>query len=579
MVKYIFLSKILLALICFSGSIINVAQAQQLPAYLWAKSNGGTGDDRGYHIALDASENIFIAGIFSGTSTFGNNTLTSRGSYDIYLAKYNSQGHLLWIQQAGGALHESVHGLCVDETGAAYITGVLNTGVDVVIGSSTIARNPGQGGLFLAKFNSQGNTVWVRFAYGLDGYVATSNSVATDGSGNVYLSGIISSSTRFDHLISNSNFNGNMFIAKYNTQGVIQWVKSDIGTTKYNSGLNDKNIAVTSTGQIYLVGRYRRGFILGSTALPDPAPALNEEDIYIAKFDSQGNPIWVKPFIGLGVETCNGLTLDRIGNIILAISFHKTISHANHKFTVNGPQTSSNSDVLILKFTSDGNLQWSQQLGGNFTFSPNVTCESDIISGLSTDYEGNIYTYAQLIGMPTLNTNDGTSTFNNHIISYCPSGSMLWSRSAGNLISDLAATPKGELLSTGYFEYTRYFDQFTLTSLGSLDMYIAKLDANKRPYSNPSCLPLPTSPIGKDIFFIPNIITPNGDGKNDVFRIVGLPVGPWQLRIYSRWGKQVYINENYQQDWNAKELPAGNYFYHLQHHTQPSIRGWLQVTR
>lgn len=561
-----------------SGNLVNVSQAQQLPAYLWAKSHGGTGDDRGYHIALDASENIFVAGIFSGTSTFENTTLTSRGSYDIYLAKYNSQGQLLWVQQAGGTLYESVHGLCVDATGSAYITGELNNHVDVDIGSSRIAANPGQGGFFLAKFNSQGNTVWVRCAYDLNGYGNISNSVATDGSGNVYLSGIISSSTRFDHLILNSNFNGNMFIAKYNTQGIIQWVKNNIGSVEYYPNFS-KNIAVTSTGQIYLAGKYRRGFTLGSTALPDPAPALNEDDIYIAKFDSQGNPIWIKPFIGLGFEACNGLTLDRIGNIILAISFHKTISHANHKFTVNGPQTNSNSDVLILKYTPDGDLQWSQQLGGDFTFSPNVTSESDVISALSTDYEGNIYTHASLIGMPTLNTNDGTSTLNNHVISYCPSGVMLWSRSAGALISDLAVTSKGELLSTGYVEYTRYFDQFILTSLGSLDMYIAKLDANKRINSNPSCLPLPTSSIDTDIFFIPNIITPDGDGKNDTFRIVGLPVGPWQLRVYSRWGKQVYINENYQQDWNAKELPAGNYFYYLQHDTQPSIRGWIQVNR
>lgn len=60
---------------------------------------------------------------------------------------------------------------------------------------------------------------------------------------------------------------------------------------------------------------------------------------------------------------------------------------------------------------------------------------------------------------------------------------------------------------------------------------------------------------------VPNIITPNGDGLNEVFRFTGLGPGPWQLQVYSRRGRLVYQQENYQQDWEATGPTEGLYYY------------------
>lgn len=78
---------------------------------------------------------------------------------------------------------------------------------------------------------------------------------------------------------------------------------------------------------------------------------------------------------------------------------------------------------------------------------------------------------------------------------------------------------------------------------------------------------------------VPNIITPNGDGLNEVFRFPGLGAGPWQLQVYSRAGRLVYQQENYQQDWGAAGLPAGLYYYYLHAPRQPAQQGWLEVVR
>ena len=75
-----------------------------------------------------------------------------------------------------------------------------------------------------------------------------------------------------------------------------------------------------------------------------------------------------------------------------------------------------------------------------------------------------------------------------------------------------------------------------------------------------------------------NIITPNGDGKNDVF---SAPVsnGPVKLRVFNRWGREVYSADNYQQNWKGDDLPAGTYYYHLSATDGKSWKGWLELVR
>lgn len=79
---------------------------------------------------------------------------------------------------------------------------------------------------------------------------------------------------------------------------------------------------------------------------------------------------------------------------------------------------------------------------------------------------------------------------------------------------------------------------------------------------------------------LPNIITPNGDGRNDFFVLQGLNAADWDVTIYNRWGKQVYQAEGYQNNWDAAGQPAGVYYYQLRYRAgNRSYRGWVEVVR
>ncbi|WP_199140175.1 DUF7507 domain-containing protein, partial [Pedobacter sp. ASV12] len=84
-------------------------------------------------------------------------------------------------------------------------------------------------------------------------------------------------------------------------------------------------------------------------------------------------------------------------------------------------------------------------------------------------------------------------------------------------------------------------------------------------------------------FFIPNVITPDGDGKNDYFVIVGLPsYDRAEVEFYNRWGNQVYYSKNYQNNWNGENLNEGTYYYTIKlikGNTSSTIKGWVLIKR
>ncbi|WP_324675285.1 gliding motility-associated C-terminal domain-containing protein [Hymenobacter sp. GOD-10R] len=86
------------------------------------------------------------------------------------------------------------------------------------------------------------------------------------------------------------------------------------------------------------------------------------------------------------------------------------------------------------------------------------------------------------------------------------------------------------------------------------------------------------APVEVGDVFVPNIITPNNDGKNELF-IPRFSCQPATLRIFTRWGSKVYETDNYRNDWHGGDLADGVYYYHLRDTEGRAVKGWLEVKR
>ncbi|GAB3588472.1 DUF7948 domain-containing protein [Hymenobacter daeguensis] len=97
------------------------------------------------------------------------------------------------------------------------------------------------------------------------------------------------------------------------------------------------------------------------------------------------------------------------------------------------------------------------------------------------------------------------------------------------------------------------------------------------PSGCPRTVPLAAFTLG-EAQPLPNIITPNADGLNDFFvqrQFCELP----DLRVFSRWGQEVYHAEHYRNDWSAAGLPSGTYYYRFAGEQGGIVKGWLEVQR
>jgi len=151
-----------------------------------------------------------------------------------------------------------------------------------------------------------------------------------------------------------------------------------------------------------------------------------------------------------------------------------------------------------------------------------------------------------------------------------------------NKIYDCHSHPKVELLNisvnSNAYEWSfgdgqTSTDDSTIHTYEKPGKYTIRLSAS----NEGQCQKSKEEEINIADIYVPNIITPNGDEKNDVFRV--LTDARVDLKIINRWGKELYKDPDYQNNWNGEDVPAGTYFFEIQLDDEASCKGWLQVLK
>ncbi|MEZ0276758.1 MAG: SBBP repeat-containing protein, partial [Roseimicrobium sp.] len=187
--------------------------------FLWARNLGGSQVDRGYGVAADKAGNAYVTGHFQSTDAMADGkALPNAGDYDIFVAKYDPSGTLLWIRTAGGKGYDYGHGIALDSHGDVLVTGA-------VTGESKFGDNvvPGAGRpIFCAKYDANGTLKWVKASEGRDS--SSGHGVALDGSDNIYLAGSTSGAGTFGSLPLSTAKGPSTLLIKLNPDGEAQWI-------------------------------------------------------------------------------------------------------------------------------------------------------------------------------------------------------------------------------------------------------------------------------------------------------------------------------------------------------------------
>ena len=344
----------------------------------------------------------------------GVSTLSTTTSNAAFVARYSSDGALRWARSLGGGTASPMgNTIAVDASGNVYSAGVMGQGsVDLDPGSGTfLVSNTNSGSnaaTYLSELDSSGNFVWG----GMLNNAPTGASavwpadLTTDTSQNVYITGLYIGTVDFDpgsgtiqrtSADSATTRGGDAYVVKLTPSKSVGYVVS-LGS---DSGREDGNgIAVDSAGNAYVTGDFES---TATILAPDGSAAKSLTaagvfDLYVMKLDTSGNLVWVKTVGSSGSDEGREIALDASGSVYLTGLYSGSVDFdpgAGSTFlTISGGY-----DAFVMQLDTDGQFGWASSLGGPLY---------DLGSDIAVDGQGNVFSVGRFQDTADFDPTSGT---------------------------------------------------------------------------------------------------------------------------------------------------------------------------
>lgn len=297
------------------------------------KNAGSTNDNTVRSAVIDNLGNYIVTGEFTNSLTLGSFTLTSSGGQDIYVAKFNSSGTVLWAVRNGGVGDESGTAVAVDANNNVYVAGNFSS-TSITWGTTVLANSGASAAtsdIFMVRLlAANGSVSWARKAGG----AGTDGVSAMEVNGNnMVLTGNFSGTATFNttNIVAAGGINDmDYYVCRYNaTNGTFNWVRR-AGGLQFDSGTD---IHVDASGNVITTGRYAGTVQFGTTAATTITSINSSFDVFTARYNSSGTLIWIRSGgsslndMGQAVET------DAAGNVYVMAECATNASFGVHSIT------------------------------------------------------------------------------------------------------------------------------------------------------------------------------------------------------------------------------------------------------
>jgi hypothetical protein len=368
----------------------------------------------------------------------------------------------------------------------------------------------------------QTQTNWEWAASGADPQHGNSNDVATDGAGNVYVTGAFTGTLSIGSYNLNSAGNTDIFVVKFDVSGQLLWVIREGGIGE-DRGFG---IGLDVTGNVYVCGNFSASVSFGTNS----NVSAGEKDIMLLKYDNDGNLLWSRTWGGIQTDVAQDIKVTQDHKVYITGHFEETVDFQADTLT-----SYDTRDMLLMRLDTSGVVNWAQMAGGlSSDYGRHVTVAVDgslYVTGTSAGYamyfgsmtlsnaemfiahydsNGNILWAKGAEGMSNLgffgnsakcdgmgnvfavgfsqsaqDLNFGNVTLpnsTNYIAKYNSSGTLQWAKHVSEMptsaIRDLVIDTQGNIYITGYMGTWGIFGNDTIYTNGGQDVWVAKLDNN-----------------------------------------------------------------------------------------------------
>jgi len=436
---------------------------------------GGLGVDSTKDIAVAADGSVYVVGYFDGEMDAGPGgklkatepdqdpkkkpVLTS----DAFLVKLGPDGKIAWAKRWGGKRDDTATGVAVQGDTVVVVGNFLD---EMTIGSlhATAANSDDA---YAIAFDSKGTEKWLYTAGGVDSDGA--NAVVAAPDGGWYVGGSFMKIASFEPTRQEYQAKGgtDAFLLKLNKSGEFEWVKTFGGA--YNDTI--LHLAVDPRGSIYAQGHFKDKSNWGGGDLV--AGGGSDNDVVLAKYDSNGDHQWSKRFGNAFNDVAGGLCVDKAGFVTMVGSFDKSVTFGEGDDHVSRGEA----DIFIARFDTAGKLQWAHTYGGD---------REDVGWGIAADAAGNTVMTGWFqntvdLGKTTLNPLKSAGNKDVLAIKHDPAGNIVWVQTWGDKDHDqgraVGLDPKGGWIVAGLYRFRLAAVSPALESVRDPDDRIPKPDA------------------------------------------------------------------------------------------------------
>ncbi len=329
----------------------------------WAKRAGGSITDYGWGITALSDNSTVATGWFYSTPTiFGQGepnqtSLTPVGRGDVYIARFNPGGTLAWVTSAGGSDNDGGFGIITLSDDSIVVTGTFRESATFGQGepNQTVITSAGNTDAFVARYNPDGTLAWAKRGGGSSADRGREVTVLSDDStvvtGHYFGPAIFGEGETNETVLPTTDADTDVFIARYNADGTLAWVKCGQGSPGcYVMGngitaLSDNSVVVTGefTGSVTF-GKGETNYTVLFSA--------GGVDIFIARFNMDGTLVWAKRTGGSSSD---------YGFEIKTLSDDSTVLTGRYWMTDPGQ-----GDILISRYSINGTLVWTKSAGGSY---------------------------------------------------------------------------------------------------------------------------------------------------------------------------------------------------------------------
>jgi hypothetical protein len=398
-------------------------------------SAGAANQDYSKDIDIDNQGNIISAGYFWAPSVDldpgpGTNIKTSNGLNDVYLAKFTSSGNLMWVNSFGGTGIDMPHTVINDDSNNILLCGYFSTTCDFDPGAGATVKTSNGGRDAFIAKYDQNGNFQWVVTYGADSLDDAFN-LNVDAIGNVYWTGLMEGTVT----VGSSTFTTqgeDIILGKISPTGQVLWVKQ-MGGSGIDAGTG---IMVDNNGDLITSGYFQTTVDFDPNAGVSILASSGGTDSYFGKYDTNGNSIWIKKIGGPSgdIAAPGGITIDNLNNIYFAGNAGANCDYDPGAGTVTHTMNGT-TDWFIAKYDNNGNHLLSFTVGGT---------GQDQAHRLVTDNQQNIYVTGWFRESANFNPNGtalnlvGNCTGGGHdgyIAKYNSSGICQWAKQFGGVVN------------------------------------------------------------------------------------------------------------------------------------------------